>query len=79
MVDGGFKMRLVIIICELCPHDEVDKLISTLLNLFDTRVTLMQLLKCMIDREINHTGMPLFTLSPSSYSQLLRSRLFISR
>jgi hypothetical protein len=37
-------------------------MISVMLNLFDTRGSLMTLLKHMIDREVAHTGVPLFNL-----------------
>ncbi|KAJ6515229.1 hypothetical protein C8R45DRAFT_1049017 [Mycena sanguinolenta] len=49
------EMVLVMAICETCPPAEVEMMISVLLNLFDTRGTLMTLLKHMIDREIAHT------------------------
>ncbi|KAK7053933.1 hypothetical protein R3P38DRAFT_3343387 [Favolaschia claudopus] len=51
----GSDMVLVMAICETCPPGEVEIMISVLLNLFDTRGTLMTLLKRMIDREIAHT------------------------
>ncbi|KAF8207849.1 hypothetical protein K438DRAFT_2013261 [Mycena galopus ATCC 62051] len=51
----GSDMVLVMAICETCPPAEVEMMISVLLNLFDTRGTLMTLLKHMIDREIAHT------------------------
>jgi len=43
-------------ICETCPPGEVDIMVSVMLNLFDTRASLMSLLKLMIDREISHSG-----------------------
>jgi hypothetical protein len=49
-------MVLPMAICEICPAVEADVMISVLLNLFDTRTSLMTLLKLMIDREIAHTG-----------------------
>ncbi|KAJ7821199.1 hypothetical protein B0H14DRAFT_2831907 [Mycena olivaceomarginata] len=51
----GSNMVLVMAICETCPPAEVEIMISVLLNLFDTRGSLMTLLKHMIDREIAHT------------------------
>jgi hypothetical protein len=60
-------------ICETCPPAEVEMMISVLLNLFDTRGTLMTLLKHMIDREISHTGkLTSFTLETSRSNRLLQ-------
>lgn len=56
-------MVLAMAICETCPPAEVDIMISVLMNLFDTRASLMALLKRMIDREIAHAGMLLVNLS----------------
>jgi len=49
-------MVLAMVICECCPPSEVDMMISVLMNIFDTRASLMALLKTMIDREIAHTS-----------------------
>jgi hypothetical protein len=49
-------MVLAMAICETCPPGDVEIMISVLLNLFDTRTSLVNLLKLMIDREITHTG-----------------------
>lgn len=49
-------MVLAMVICECCPPGEVDMMISVLMNIFDTRASLMALLKTMIDREIAHTS-----------------------
>ncbi|KAJ6532260.1 hypothetical protein DFH09DRAFT_1370329 [Mycena vulgaris] len=51
----GTDMVLVMAICETCPPAEVEIMISVMLNLFDTRGSLMTLLKHMIDREVAHT------------------------
>ncbi|KAJ7034157.1 hypothetical protein C8F04DRAFT_582650 [Mycena alexandri] len=51
----GSNMVLVMAICETCPPAEVEIMISVMLNLFDTRGSLMTLLKHMIDREVAHT------------------------
>jgi hypothetical protein len=50
-------MLLALAICEICPSSDVDVIISVLMNLYDTRTSLVNLLKSMIDREIAHTGM----------------------
>lgn len=49
-------MLLALAICDVCPSAEVDVIISVLMNLYDTRASLVKLLKFMIDREIAHTG-----------------------
>ena len=49
-------MVLAMAVCETCPPAEVDIMISVLLNLFDTRTSLVNLLKLIIDREIARTG-----------------------
>ncbi|TFK43927.1 hypothetical protein BDQ12DRAFT_702865 [Crucibulum laeve] len=51
----GSDMILAITICEVCPPSEVEMMISVLLNIFDTRSSLLSLLKLMIDREIAQT------------------------
>ncbi|KAG2060194.1 hypothetical protein BDR06DRAFT_948277 [Suillus hirtellus] len=52
----GSDMVLAMVICECCPANEVDMMISVLMNIFDTRASLVALLKTMIDREIAHTS-----------------------
>ncbi|KAF9226729.1 hypothetical protein BS17DRAFT_500836 [Gyrodon lividus] len=52
----GSDMVLAMVICECCPANEVDMMISVLMNIFDTRASLVALLKTMIDREIAHTA-----------------------
>jgi hypothetical protein len=49
-------MVLAIVICECFPANEVDMMISVLMEIFDTRASLITLLKMMIDREIAHTS-----------------------
>ncbi|KAI0371618.1 hypothetical protein BV20DRAFT_1017123 [Pilatotrama ljubarskyi] len=51
----GTDMVLALAICEICPPNEVDSMNAVLLNLFDTRSSLMTLLKTMIDNEIRKT------------------------
>lgn len=48
---------LVLAICEVCPASEVNEIISVLLNVFDTRSSLMNLMKAMVDKEIARAGM----------------------
>ncbi|CCM02314.1 uncharacterized protein FIBRA_04405 [Fibroporia radiculosa] len=51
----GPDLSLAIAACEVCPASEVDNLISVMLNLFDTRSSLMTLLKNMIEIEVGRT------------------------
>ncbi|KAG8905759.1 Ras GTPase activating protein ira2 [Tulasnella sp. 403] len=48
-------MLLALAICETCPQNDVDDMIGVLLNIFDTRGSLVALLKAMIDREVGAT------------------------
>ena len=48
---------LAVAICETCPPDEADFIIPIMLNIFDARVSLLALLKMLVDREISRTGM----------------------
>jgi len=49
-------MVLALTVCEICPATEVDMMISVLLNIFDTRVSLMALIRRMIEHEVAQTG-----------------------
>lgn len=49
-------MVLAMTVCEICPPAEVEIMISVLLNIFDTRTSLMNLMKLMIEREVAQTG-----------------------
>ena len=49
-------MLLALAICETCPQSDVDDMINVILNIFDTRGTLVALLKAMIDREVAATS-----------------------
>lgn len=51
----GSEMVLALTICEICPPSEVEMMISVLLNVFDTRASLLSLIKAMIEREVSHT------------------------
>ena len=50
-----FQLFLVLAICETCPASEDDIIIPVLLNLFDTRSSLLDLLKLLIEREVKST------------------------
>lgn len=62
---------LALAICEICPPNEVDSMNAVLLNLFDTRSSLMGLLKTMIDNEIQKTG--LYLLRGLASLEILRN------
>ena len=47
---------LAVIICEICPLNDVEIMISVLLNVFNTRGLLLALIKRMIEREVSRTG-----------------------
>jgi hypothetical protein len=49
-------MVLALTICEICPPSEVEMMISVLLNIFDSRTSLIALIKHMIEREVAQTG-----------------------
>ncbi|TFK24729.1 hypothetical protein FA15DRAFT_406917 [Coprinopsis marcescibilis] len=51
----GSDMVLAITICEICPPSEVEMIISVLLNVFDSRNSLMALMKLMVEREVAQT------------------------
>ncbi|KAI0089247.1 hypothetical protein BDY19DRAFT_1089227 [Irpex rosettiformis] len=51
----GADTGLALAMCSVCPPSEVDQMINVLLNMFDTRSSLMSLLKSMINREIRDT------------------------
>ena len=50
------QMVLAMTICEICPPGEVEMMISVLLNIFDSRSSLLNLIKLMIEREVAQTG-----------------------
>ncbi|KNZ78617.1 Neurofibromin [Termitomyces sp. J132] len=48
----GSDMALALTICEVCPPQEVGIMINVLLNIFDTRESLIKFMKIMIDRDL---------------------------
>lgn len=52
LINGEVQMILALTICETCPAQETDMLIPVMLNLFDSRASLMALLKLVIEREV---------------------------
>lgn len=53
---------LAITICEICPAQEVEMMISILLNILDTRASLLEFMKLVIEREVAQTSMLVFAL-----------------
>lgn len=53
---------LAITICEICPAQEVEMMISILLNILDTRASLLEFMKLVIEREVAQTSMSVFAL-----------------
>ncbi|KAF9527976.1 hypothetical protein CPB83DRAFT_363170 [Crepidotus variabilis] len=51
----GSEMLLALTICDICQPAEVELMISVLLNIFDTRTSLLNLIKLMIEREVTRT------------------------
>jgi hypothetical protein len=54
MVRGD--MLLALAICETCPVGEIDVMLPVMVNIFDTRSSLLALLKALIDREVTRSG-----------------------
>jgi len=50
------QLMLAVAICETCPADEADFIVPIMLNLFDTRTSLLGLLKMLVDREVAKAG-----------------------
>ncbi|KAG6857003.1 hypothetical protein H0H87_011097 [Tephrocybe sp. NHM501043] len=51
----GSDMALALTICDICPPSEVAMMINVLLNVFDTRESLLKLIKTMIERDVAGT------------------------
>ncbi|CAE6422943.1 unnamed protein product [Rhizoctonia solani] len=52
----GPNIMIAMAMCNVCPSQEIDNLIHVILNIFDTRKTLLRLLKALIDREVAVTS-----------------------
>ena len=50
------QLMLAVAICETCPPDESDFIVPIMLNLFNSRASLLSLLKMLVDREIAKAG-----------------------
>lgn len=50
------QLVLALAICEICPPNQDDMIVSVLLNIFDTRASLLSFLKAVVTREIQRTG-----------------------
>ena len=54
MVRGD--MLLALAVCETCPVNEVDTMLPVMVNIFDTRSSLLTLLRGLIDKEVTRSG-----------------------
>lgn len=50
-------MLLALAVCETCPVGEIDVMLPVMVNIFDTRSSLLALLKGLIDKEVARYGM----------------------
>lgn len=51
------QIMIAMAMCNVCPSHEIENLIHVILNIFDTRKSLMRLLKALIAREVAQTSM----------------------
>lgn len=51
----GPNIMIAMAMCNVCPAHELENLIHVILNIFDTRKSLLRLLKALIDREVAQT------------------------
>lgn len=56
MVRGDLLLALAV--CETCPVNEVDIMLPVMINIFDTRSTLVSLLRGLIDKEMTRSERP---------------------
>lgn len=56
--DTDLQLTLALVVCEICPANEVDTVIPIFLNLFDNRASITTLLKAVIEQEIRSTSKP---------------------
>ncbi|CAE6527674.1 unnamed protein product, partial [Rhizoctonia solani] len=52
----GPNIMIAMAMCNVCPSHEIDNLIHVILNIFDTRKSLVRLMKALIDHEVAHTS-----------------------
>ncbi|QRV73161.1 GTPase-activating protein [Ceratobasidium sp. AG-Ba] len=51
----GPNIMIAMAMCNVCPAQEIENLIHVILNIFDTRKSLLRLLKALIDQEVAQT------------------------
>ncbi|KAG8696350.1 Ras GTPase activating protein ira2 [Ceratobasidium sp. 394] len=51
----GPNIMIAMAMCNVCPAHEIENLIHVILNIFDTRKSLIRLLKALIEREVAQT------------------------
>jgi hypothetical protein len=49
-------MLLALAICETCPVSDIEVMIPVMINIFDTKASLLALLKATIDKEVSRCG-----------------------
>jgi neurofibromin 1 len=68
-------MLLALAICETCPVSEMEVMMPVMINIFDTKGSLLALLKATIDKEVSRSG----TFSIFELHTLLTFRHFFQR
>ncbi|KAG8749958.1 Ras GTPase activating protein ira2, partial [Ceratobasidium sp. 428] len=51
----GPNIMIAMAMCNVCPAHEIENLIHVILNIFDTRKSLLRLLKALVEREVAQT------------------------
>ncbi|KAG9123617.1 Ras GTPase activating protein ira2 [Ceratobasidium sp. 392] len=52
----GPNIMIAMAMCNVCPAHEIENLIHVILNIFDTRKSLLRLMKALIEREVAQTS-----------------------